>query len=189
MWLWGGAWIKSKWSIVSGQWKNRLQFQMYSRQFTKWSILLKEEVIEELNGAVVLNSSVAAIPIADFRHTVFLLGVHGQLEHPWASSWRWGCPSSPVAAPLHRQGQLVGEGGHCHRTHRTPHWAVRLLHGLLHEADKQGYNICHTYRKPTWKHLPPDPRWRWQSGSHLVSRPRDTAGRLRRSLSNSCLTV
>ena len=37
---------------------------------------LQEEVIEELNGAVVL------IPIADFRHTVFLLGMHGQLEHP-----------------------------------------------------------------------------------------------------------
>ena len=43
---------------------------------------LQEEVIEELNGAVVLNGSVAAIPIADFRHTVFLLGVHGQLQHP-----------------------------------------------------------------------------------------------------------
>ena len=74
--------MKSKWSIVNGQLKNRLQFQMYSRQFTKLSILLKEEVIEELNGAVVLNGSVAAIPIADFGHTVFLLGVHGQLEHP-----------------------------------------------------------------------------------------------------------
>ena len=43
---------------------------------------LQEEVIEELNGAVVLNSSVTAIPIADFRHSVFLLGVHGQLQHP-----------------------------------------------------------------------------------------------------------
>ena len=52
---------------------------------------LQEEVIEELNGAVVLNGSVAAIPIAEFsvflsRHTAFLLGVHGQLEHPWTSS-------------------------------------------------------------------------------------------------------
>ena len=55
---------------------------MYSHQFTKLSILLKEEVIEELNGAVVLNGSVAAIPIADFRHTVFLLGMHGHLQHP-----------------------------------------------------------------------------------------------------------
>ena len=43
---------------------------------------LQEEVIEELNGAVVLNGSVAAISIVDFRHTVFLLGVHGQLQHP-----------------------------------------------------------------------------------------------------------
>ena len=37
---------------------------------------LQEEVIEELNGAVVL------IPIADFRHTVLLLGVQLQLQHP-----------------------------------------------------------------------------------------------------------
>ena len=43
---------------------------------------LQEEVIEELNGAVVLNGSVAAIPIADFRHTVLLLGVQLQLQHP-----------------------------------------------------------------------------------------------------------
>ena len=43
---------------------------------------LQEEVIEELNGAVVLNGSVAAISIVDFRHTVLPLGVHGQLQHP-----------------------------------------------------------------------------------------------------------
>ena len=43
---------------------------------------LQEEVIEELNRAVVLNGSVAAITIADFRHTVLLLGVQLQLQHP-----------------------------------------------------------------------------------------------------------
>ena len=43
---------------------------------------LQEEVIEELNGAVVLNDGVAAIPIADFRHTVLPLGVQLQLQHP-----------------------------------------------------------------------------------------------------------
>ena len=43
---------------------------------------LQEEVIEELNGAVVLTGGVAAIPIADFRHTVLLLGVQLQLQHP-----------------------------------------------------------------------------------------------------------
>ena len=48
---------------------------------------LQKEVIEEFNGAVVLDGSIAAIPIADFsvflfRHTVVLLDVHVQLEHP-----------------------------------------------------------------------------------------------------------
>ena len=52
---------------------------------------LQEEVIEGQNGAVVLDGNVAAIPIAEFsvflsRHTAFLLGVHGQLEHHWTSS-------------------------------------------------------------------------------------------------------
>ena len=52
---------------------------------------LQEEVIEGQNEAVVLDGNVAAIPIAEFsvflsRHTAFLLGVHGQLEHPWTSS-------------------------------------------------------------------------------------------------------
>ena len=52
---------------------------------------LLEEVIEGQNAAVVLDGKVAAIPIAEFsvfiyRHTAFLLGVHGQLEHPWTSS-------------------------------------------------------------------------------------------------------
>ena len=27
-------------------------------------------------------SNESGVPIVDFRHTVFLLGVHGQLEHP-----------------------------------------------------------------------------------------------------------
>ena len=48
---------------------------------------LQEEVIEGQNGAVVLDGNVAVIRIAEFsvflsRHTAFLLGVHGQLEHP-----------------------------------------------------------------------------------------------------------
>ena len=52
---------------------------------------LQEEVIEGQNGAVVLDGNVAAIPIAEFsvflsRHTAFLLGMHGQLEHSWTSS-------------------------------------------------------------------------------------------------------
>ena len=52
---------------------------------------LQEGVIEGQNGAAVLDGNVAAIPIAEFsvflsRHTAFLLGVHGQLEHSWTSS-------------------------------------------------------------------------------------------------------
>ena len=52
---------------------------------------LQEEVIEWQNGAVVLDGNVAAIPIAELsvflsRHTAFLVGVHGQLEHSWTSS-------------------------------------------------------------------------------------------------------
>ena len=52
---------------------------------------LQEEVIEGQNGADVLDGNVTAIPIAEFsvflsRHTAFLLGVQGQLEHPWTSS-------------------------------------------------------------------------------------------------------
>ena len=52
---------------------------------------IQEEVIEGLNGAVVLDGNVAAIPIAEFSvflstHTAFLLGVHGRLEQPWTSS-------------------------------------------------------------------------------------------------------
>ena len=52
---------------------------------------LQEEVIEGQNGAVVLDGNVAAIPIAELsvflsRHTAFLLGLHGQLEHHWTSS-------------------------------------------------------------------------------------------------------
>ena len=52
---------------------------------------LQEEVIEWQNGAVVLDGNVAVIRITEFsvflsRHTAFLLGVHGQLGHPWTSS-------------------------------------------------------------------------------------------------------
>ena len=53
------------------------------------------------------------------------------------------------AAPLHRYGQLGVEGGHCHRTHRTPHRAVRLLHGLLHESDQRGCIAFVIHIEPT----------------------------------------
>ena len=41
---------------------------------------LQEEVIEELNGAVVLNGGVAAIPIADIGHIVFVIHIENPLE-------------------------------------------------------------------------------------------------------------